>query len=122
MKAEANEAFRIFQSLNLSLQLAAVSITCALLLLYNGCSRKPTESISGSVAQNNALREELLRRVREDQAIRDEFIQKGSDKTDESVLARMRAIDSDNRARIKAIIEEYGWPGPQLVGQDGQGA
>src|SRR5262245_41217966 len=114
MKAEAKKAFGIFQ-----LPLAAASTACFLWLLFNGCSAKPTESINRSLAENSALREDMLRRVREDRAIRDELIQRGSDKPDESVLARMRAIDSENQARMKAIIEQYGWLGPWLVGRDG---
>jgi hypothetical protein len=115
MKAGANEAFRISQLLALSI-LGVACAACIMLLLINGCSAKPSESVNGSVAENSSLREELLRRAREDQAIRDEWIQKGSDKT---VLARVNAIDSDNQARMKAIIAQYGWPGPALVKGDG---
>ena len=38
---------------------------------------------------------------------------------DAALIARMQAIDSDNTARMKAIVKQYGWPGPDLVGRDG---
>jgi hypothetical protein len=69
-----------------------------------------------------ALRRELLRRVREDQAIRDEMIRKGMVHPDKDVQARMTVIDSNNTARMKEIVSRYGWPGPALVGADGAGA
>jgi len=119
IKTEANVALRIFQLLDRFLEVAAASTGCIILLLFNGCSGKPTENINASVAENSALREELLRRSSEDQAIRDEMIQRGADRLDESVLARMKAIDSDNQARLGAIINQYGWPGTNLVGRDG---
>jgi hypothetical protein len=31
----------------------------------------------------------------------------------------MQAIDAENTARMKAIIKQHGWPGPELVGEDG---
>jgi hypothetical protein len=68
---------------------------------------------------NPALRAELLERVDKDQAIRRELIDKGVDRSNEDVVARGRAIDADNLERLKAIVAEYGWPGPALVGKDG---
>jgi hypothetical protein len=68
------------------------------------------------------LRAELLKLVREDKAIRDEIIQHGADRIDESLEARMLRIDTGNTARLKAIVKRYGWPGPELVGADGAAA
>jgi hypothetical protein len=31
----------------------------------------------------------------------------------------MLAIDSENTARMKEIVKQYGRPGPEFVGQDG---
>jgi hypothetical protein len=31
----------------------------------------------------------------------------------------MKEIDNANTERMKAIVRQYGWPGPGLVGQDG---
>jgi hypothetical protein len=66
-----------------------------------------------------ALRRELLERLEQDQAIRNERIRKGVEHPDEAILARMRAIDTANTERVRAIVRQYGWPSPELVGRDG---
>jgi hypothetical protein len=60
--------------------------------------------------------------VERDQAIRNEWINKGADNTDKSLLARMSEIDSKNTARMKEIVRRYGWPGSELVGTSGSKA
>ena len=75
-----------------------------------------------TAAANPALRQELLNRLQQDQAIRNELISKGIQQPDKAVLARMQAIDSENTGRMKEIIKQYGWPGPDLVGEDGTDA
>ncbi len=57
-----------------------------------------------------ALREELLRRMKEDQRVRLE--------PDVNPREWMR-IDRDNLAYIKKVIDEHGWPGRSMVGDDG---
>ena len=69
-----------------------------------------------------ALRQELLKLVEQDKAIRNELISKGIEHPDEAILARMRAIDTANTERVRTIVRQYGWPGPELVGQDGTDA
>ena len=71
---------------------------------------------------NPALRNELLRMVEEDRAIRDALIKKGIDHPDKELLARMESIDKANTARMKVIIQQYGWPSHELVGKDGTDA
>ena len=65
------------------------------------------------------LRMELLERVDRDQATRNEMIRNGVTKMDAALQGRMTAIDSANTARMKEIVRQYGWPGPELVGVDG---
>jgi len=65
------------------------------------------------------LRKELLERVARDQAIRNELIKSGVMHPDAEIEARMAEIDSANTARMKEIVNQYGWPGPELVGVDG---
>lgn len=69
-----------------------------------------------------ALRQELINRLERDQAIRNEWIKIGFDTHDAALEARMRDIDSSNAARMKEIVEQFGWPGPDLVGEDGRDA
>jgi hypothetical protein len=91
-------------------------LCCSLLLLAVNVRAQETRA---PVVKNPALRRELLKRVREDQAIRSELINKGVEHPDESILARMKAIDDANTKRMKAIVRRYGWPSPELVGMDG---
>jgi uncharacterized protein DUF6624 len=72
-----------------------------------------------TAAANPTLRQELLNRVQQDQAIRNELISKGIQNPDKALLARMQTIDSENTARMKTIIKQHGWPGPDLVCKDG---
>lgn len=57
-----------------------------------------------------ALREELLKRVKEDQRIR---MDPNPD------MAEWGKIDADNTAYMKTVIDKYGWPGKSMVGEDG---
>lgn len=66
-----------------------------------------------------ALRKELLERLDRDQAIRNEMIKKGVKSLDAALVGRMTDIDSANTARMKELVKQYGWPGPELVGVDG---
>jgi hypothetical protein len=66
-----------------------------------------------------ALRTELLKRLERDQAIRNEWIKKGVNTHDPTLETRMQDIDTGNTARMKEIIKQFGWPGPELVGEDG---
>jgi len=89
---------------------------CFILLLASNIQAQTTKAQS---VANPTLRQELLQRVEQDQAIRNELIKKGIEHPDESVLTRMKAIDAANTERMRAIVRQYGWPGPELVGQDG---
>ncbi|MBV9848704.1 MAG: hypothetical protein JO250_03355 [Armatimonadetes bacterium] len=69
------------------------------------------------------LRAELLKRVAEDQAIAKEYYPKEAAGTlDAALIARRQKSLADNSARIKQIVQRYGWPGPELVGRDGSDA
>jgi len=75
-----------------------------------------------TLISNPALREELLLMVKRDQSVRDEMIGKGVDHPDKAIQEKMRSIDAANLARLKVILQKYGWPGPGLVGKDGADA
>lgn len=95
-------------------------------LLLAGLLILPSAAMAQTPAEpsvtNPALRQELLERLKQDQAIRDEYIKKGVEHPDPSVVARMNAIDADNTERMRAIVRQYGWPGLGLVGKDGTNA
>src|SRR5258706_11171144 len=89
---------------------------CFVLLLL--CNTQAQEAGNPPVKEP-ALRSELLKRVEQDQAIRNELISKGVKNPNKAILARMQTIDTANTERMRAIIRQYNWPGPELVGRDG---
>ena len=93
----------------------------------------------GLPIKKESLRKELLAMEKVDQAARAamlaEFKRKGisinSGKpiTDLATLqviatesAKLSKMDKANRTRLKAIVQEFGWPGKSLVGADGANA
>ena len=59
-----------------------------------------------------ALRQELLKRLEDDQRVR----------LNPTLAGEMHAIDNANLARVKEVIAKHGWPGKSLVGTDGAAA
>jgi hypothetical protein len=92
-----------------------INLCFGLLLLSNVHAQEATRPH----VKNPRLRQELLQRVKEDQAIRNELIAKGVEHPDKAILARMETIDAANAKRVRAIVRKYGWPSPELVGMDG---
>lgn len=96
-----------------------IAILCLVLLLFGSIqAQKPDNPL----VKEPALRRELLKRVEQDQAIRDELTSKGIENPDKAIIERMRAIDASNTQRMRTIVRHYGWPNPQLVGRDGTDA
>jgi hypothetical protein len=96
-------------------KLSYVTTLCFVLLLSNA----QAQGAGNPPVKEPALRRELLKRVEQDQAIRNELISKGVKNPDRAVLARMQAIDAANTERMRGIVSRYGWPSPELVGRDG---
>jgi hypothetical protein len=79
--------------------------------------------------KSEELRQQLLRRMQEDQEARKAvmaLVQSGHignlDQTkseDHPLAMRLRYVDRKYTARLKEIIDEFGWPGKSLVGRDG---
>jgi len=99
-----------------------LSIVLSLSFVFASSAQYRTPQINVPSVSRPHLRQELLRRVSEDQQIRNELIKKGIDHPDQALLDQMKRIDANNTARIKAIIKQYGWPGPKLIGRDGTDA
>ena len=66
---------------------------------------------------NDALRNELLDMAAEDLRVRAELAADGS--LFYGYHPRMAEVHRRNAARLDAVIEEHGWPGRSLVGEDG---
>ena len=89
-----------------------------------GAPGPDASSAAGPVAEpvdGAALRRELLRRLAEDQAIRELVASKTAPGTamDPDDAARWEAIDAGNTAWLAQVVERHGWPGRSLVGADG---
>ena len=67
---------------------------------------------------NEELRHEIMEMAEHDLAVRQELVADGS-LTKQGYHPRMEALHTRNAARLAAIIEEHGWPGKSLVGEDG---
>lgn len=89
-----------------------------------------TETPAGKI--DTALRQELLRRYKEDQDARMKVLtwmqkQRQTDtakvkKMDVPEVKQVLEIDRNNTARMKEIVARYGWPGKSLAGKDGANA
>jgi hypothetical protein len=78
-------------------------------------------SISASfslLAHDAVLFDELKRMCEKDQKARFAVIESGDLRSEESAKI-VEAIDQENLPRLKAIINRFGWPGFELVGEEG---
>jgi hypothetical protein len=66
---------------------------------------------------NNALRTELLARMRADQQARLAFA--AAEEHGETDWSPVSAVDRDNLAFLEPLIDQHGWLGSDLVGEDG---
>lgn len=84
-----------------------------LLLIFaprgNGEAAKPK--------RDDALRQELLRMVKEDQDARKRFLK--ARQGESAAVRKVVEIDRKNTVRMKEIVKQHGWPGKSLVGKDG---
>ncbi len=66
---------------------------------------------------NEPLRQEILALAAQDLAVREALIAEGS--LGKGYHPRMEAVHKNNASRLAALIEQHGWPGKNLVGDDG---
>jgi hypothetical protein len=92
---------------------------------------RPKEKPAPAKVKEEGLRRELLERTKEEQKLRLKWIEleakTGADpqsikKEIDLTLTKLTEIDAGNRARMKEIVDRYGWPGKSLVGGDGSDA
>jgi hypothetical protein len=65
------------------------------------------------------LRQELLAMLAEDQAVRTGTPPPGDSRTAQELFDDMGNVDGRNSRRMVEILDEHGWPGWSLVGEDG---
>lgn len=72
-----------------------------------------------AASPNPELRDELLAMMVEDQAVRTGIPPPGDTRTAEELFAAWNSVDAANAERMREILDEFGWPGWSLVGEDG---
>ena len=82
-------------------------------------SAQAADVMRATQLSNPDLRSKLLAMSKAEQKIRKSVIASGMEKPDEKLLNEMHEIDTANTARMKKIVEEFGWPGISMVGTDG---
>ncbi len=84
------------------------------------CNSTPTleEECLSQVCANPALSFEIIEMARLDQLIRSRWIQT----KDDALLEEIKKIDQLHSEKLTIIIKAYGWPGIQLVGNEGADA
>jgi hypothetical protein len=87
----------------------------ALLALLAGCSFSRVDQPVHAVSRNEALRRELLAMCDVDQRSRAGF----NTQMAPEEMAIIERVDAVHTARMKKIVEQHGWPGRSLVGEDG---
>ena len=70
---------------------------------------------------NALLHQELVAMAENDLSVREALVADGS-LGNHGYHPRMEAVNKQNAARLATIIEQYGWPGKSLVGEDGASA
>lgn len=79
----------------------------------------PADSQTTQPVKLPEVRDELLKRLKADQAARIELAQKYQGAVPASAMESLAKTDEDNAAWIKQMIEKHGWLGKSLVGGDG---
>jgi hypothetical protein len=102
------------------------------IVLLPGFAVRGDDEPKAAKVKEEELRQELLRRTKEDQDARNALIDamagrgskdaKASPTAEATLAHKVEAIDAANTARMKEIVERHGWPGKSLVGADGASA
>lgn len=69
--------------------------------------------------QDAALREQLLQRAGRDQQLRQAVLGAAGSEVDPARWRELQALDADNAAWLRQVLDEHGWPASPLVGHDG---
>lgn len=110
-----------------------LALLCLVAVSMPGWSQMPPTSSTPKPSppvQNEALRQELLRRFKVDQDARMKMLDwmrqqrppldpKVKQRTDAPVLKQLEVVDKDDTQWMKGVVAKYGWPGISLVGKDG---
>jgi hypothetical protein len=102
-------------------------LTTNLVTPASGDGRPDTNKPERLKVAKEGLRQELLKRTREDQDARKKLIELTSgrrgenDKTlaETAEFKSLRDIDRKNTAWLKMVVTAHGWPGKSAVGEDG---
>ena len=78
------------------------------------------QTTEAPAVSNPALRAELLNRVKQADLMLERLLKCTSEFHEcDAPMDRLKKTYDDNAVRLRAIVKQYGWPGNDLVGQDG---
>jgi hypothetical protein len=78
------------------------------------------QTTEAPTVSNPALRAELLNRVKQTDEMRERLVKCAAEFHEcDAPMDRLKKTFDDDAVRLKAIVKQYGWPGNDLVGQDG---
>ena len=99
-------------------------ILALLIALGGACSRHAGAAPGQMAVQDTTLRDELLRRVATDQAVREQVVAAGrvGKEPDSALIARLHSVDAENTRWLARTVARVGWPGHSMVGADGADA
>lgn len=111
LEAAMTSGFRNLEQLESDPELQALKEDSRWAALIESCNKNHEKFLAAIKLPE--LRIEMLKRMAEDQRVRTQ------ENLDPEEFAR---VDADNLAFIKQVIAEHGWPGKDLVGEDGANA
>lgn len=100
-------------------RVAPVLLLIGSLWLAQIVQAQPVDTVT---VEHPTLRSELLKMAQIDQEVRQFVYGSRGAPPDSATLAHMDSTDAVHTARLKEIVEQYGWPDNSLVGQDGANA
>jgi len=78
------------------------------------------QTTENPTVSNPALRAELLESVKRTDEMRERLLKCAAEFHEcDAPMDRLEKAYGDDAVRLKAIVKQYGWPGNDLVGQDG---
>lgn len=107
---------------------STIALGAAAMVVFLTLNFAQAQIVEPNSVGDPALQAELLARAKKDQDVREKLIREqraqglSERQFPADILKEMQAIDAENLAWIRDVVDERGWPGKTLVGPDGSHA
>lgn len=100
------------------------AIFFAIIAVFGALMSVEAHAQTDTTVANAELGAELIEMGRTDQQIREDIMVRQREGLEITLadIARLDSVDGANRERLKAVIEEHGWPTPAMVGAEAANA